>query len=162
MGRLLRCSSPIHDQDSRTNSKRTVLQSWSYYYCFVSSSIQRSVHYWHARSSSPHRWISSSYAWGATRYFHTSVCSCAWSEIKPKAYCSQRCHPPAKAWWWHLVTLVYLVWARIWRAQFLLFSSLALIFFDAIAFWNIGVPSFQYSFLPYFSSLLLLFLLFFS
>jgi hypothetical protein len=27
MGRLLRCSSPIHDQDSRTNSKRTVLQS---------------------------------------------------------------------------------------------------------------------------------------
>ena len=35
-------------------------------------------------------------------------------------------------------------------------------FFDAIAFWNVGVPSFQYSFLPYFSSLLLLFLLFFS
>ena len=20
-------------------------------------------------------------------------------KIKPKAYCSQRCHPPAKAWW---------------------------------------------------------------
>ena len=117
MGRLLRCPSPIHVQDSRTNSKRTV--PWSTY----STCLDFHLLDWDALALPSHRLIARPIRAMPeplrcdalpTRLF----APVRGRKIKPKAYCSQRCHPPAKAWWWHPITLVHLVWARIWRTFF--------------------------------------------
>ena len=56
-------------------------------------------------------------------------------EIKPKAYRSQRCLPPAKAWWRHLVTLDLALFAQGLDACSSL-SSLTLELFETIAFFE--------------------------
>ena len=156
MGRLLRCPSPIDDQDSCINSKRTVPQS-TYSTCSDFHLLD-----WDAPVLPSHRLIARLIELCLrcdalpTRLSAPVHCR----RIKPKAYCSQRCHSPAKTWWWHLVTLVPPCLSKDLTRAFLSLSlsSLTLELFEAIAFWNVGVPSLNTVSFPYFSPFLLLLL----
>jgi len=91
---------------------------------------QRTIDYCDPPSTiTTHRLIASSYqssyAWGATRCLLGLSAPACCRRIRPKAYCFQRCLPPAKSLVDDILsTLVPLVWARIWRAHFSLFSHL--------------------------------------
>ena len=128
----------MDDQDSRTSSE---VQYLSHDHIIIVSPqkvpnaqfIIDTLHHCHPIASLPDQPSEPCLRCGALLTHLSAPVRCR--RIKPEAYCSQRCHPPAKAWWYHLVTLIPPCLGKdLTRAFSLSLSSLTLELFEAIAF----------------------------